>query len=146
MQVRGLKLARAKQSLVASVRTSCRCVDWNKTCGKCLISLCGFAPHAGAWIETFGFWDFCSQSIRTSCRCVDWNKFRYIELRCCCFAPHAGAWIETRQWTRQALILFRTSCRCVDWNIKDWLAVFKLWDSHLMQVRGLKHFEMVVFI
>ena len=34
----------------------------------------GVAPHAGAWIETFGFMDAQGQAA---------------------VAPHAGAWIET---------------------------------------------------
>ena len=77
------------------------------------------APHAGAWIETcksLEVWNYLRG--RTSCRCVNWNLYCLFEYFNQAVAPHAGAWIET-------------SCSVVPDGRSQ---------SHLMQVRELKHF------
>ena len=57
-------------------------------------SMTGFAPHAGAWIETYN---------------VVHNGFNTW------FAPHAGAWIETKNgYTVGNTVIVRPSCGGVD--------------------------------
>ena len=77
------------------------------------------APHAGAWIETVGTWErlmVLSVAPHAGAWIETWFK-DYRGYRHWTVAPHAGAWIETEVRTREG----------------------RIWLSHPMRVRGLKH-------
>ena len=97
-----------------------------------------FAPHAGAWIETFDDVVFptLKPSHLTQVRGLKQVFHPYPPKNQ--FAPHAGAWIETGG-SRPSVIAMDSHLTQVR-GLKLWarllMAEAKL--SHLTQVRGLK--------
>ena len=138
MQVRGLKHQCKWCMTVVTIRTSCRCVDWNIMSGAFLPLLIGSHLMQVRGLKPTSLSFGTTSIVRTSCRCVDWNPYRFAYISTILFAPHAGAWIETYcpsrayrgvishlmqvrglkpiRWGRLIVHPFRTSCRCVDWN------------------------------
>ena len=73
-------------------------------------------------------------------RCMDWNILGNIAHVQDTVASFTDAWIETdRLGNRLWWGLGRIFYRCVDWNLRERRSFFAM-PSHLLQMRGLKHF------
>ena len=117
LQMRGLKPGTDISRTDTTGRIFYRCVDWNA--GPIMGTPTAMvASFTDAWIETTRVFKYCSRPrSRIFYRCVDWNKRD---------APPVP---EPKS---------RIFYRCVDWNISFTELTTLQWESHLLQMRGLK--------
>ena len=139
-----------------------RCVDWNifVWIGNIIGIVASFTD---AWIETRkAIFKLTGLLSRIFYRCVDWNAGHHIgglffsshllQMRGLKQAFESGkdlntvasftdAWIETSEDDRTTTTRCRIFYRCVDWNDIYYKKVYVYRLSHLLQMRGLKHFD-----